>query len=261
MRATTRVGTEPRILIFDLETSHNLLAKFDLREEWTPYQNIIIERHLFCAAWKWHGAKTTEAVSLLDDRKRFKADIHDDYHVVKTLQGVIADADALVAHNGAKFDIKWLAGRALKHGLPPLPPVPMIDTLQVARRSFLLNSNRLDYLGQYLGIGRKIETPQGLWLKALHGDKAAIREMVTYNKGDVDLLEAVFDKLRAYMPEHVNRHLFSKDGCPRCGSTKVQSRGFRYALTRKYRRFQCLACGGWWRASKPEKDAADARLL
>lgn len=253
--------SEPRILLFDLETSHNLLAKFDLREEYSSYHNIIIERHLFCAAWKWQGTKRTEAVSLLDDRRRFKRDIHDDYHVVKTLHGIIGEADALVAHNGARFDIKWLAGRVLKHGLPPLPPVPMIDTLQVARRSFLLNSNRLDYLGQYLGLGRKIETPQGLWIRALHGDAKALKEMVTYNKGDVDLLEAVFEKLRPYMSEHVNRHLFGKTGCPRCGSTKVQSRGFRYALTRKYRQYQCCGCGGWWKSTTPEPQKAGARLL
>lgn len=252
---------EPRILLWDIETSHNILAKFDLREEYTNYNNILVERHLFCAAWKWLGDKQVSAASLVDDRKRFKADIHDDYHVVKTLHGVVSEADVIVAHNGDKFDFKWLAGRALKHGLPPLAPVPSIDTLKVARRSFLLNSNRLDYLGHYLGVGRKVETPQGLWLKALQGDAKAIREMVDYNKGDVELLEGVFEKLRAYMPEHVNRRLFGKQGCPRCGSTKVQSRGYRYALTRKYRQYQCCSCGGWWRDAKPEPNTADARLL
>jgi hypothetical protein len=142
----------------------------------------------------------------------------------------------------------------LTQGLPPLPPVLSIDTLRVARSQFLLNANNLNYLGNLLGVGRKKPTANGLWLRVLAGDQKAIREMVDYNKGDVELLERVFLKLQPYIPDHVNRQLFAQGtGCPRCGSTNVQSRGTHKATTQTYQRYQCNACHGWFRERKATK--------
>lgn len=249
--------TSPKIIFYDLETSHNLIAKFDLREEYTNPANIIVERHLICAAWKELGATRTHAVSLLDDKKRFASSIHDDRHVVETLHGVLSEADAIVAHNGDKFDLRWLQGRMLFHGLPPLPPVKTIDTLKIARSAFYLNSNRLEYLGKYLGLGGKTSTPAGLWLDALRGDKKAIRTMVDYNKRDVELLEQVFLRIRPYASIALNYQLFAEsEGCPHCGSQKFERRGYRYADTQVYARFQCQACRKWFRSRKAEKGRA-----
>lgn len=248
--------SEPRIVLWDIEVAHNIIAKFDLREEFTHYGNLIQERYIICGAWKALGEKQTHAVSVLDDKKRFKASPADDLHVVKTLHRVVSEADVLVAHNGDKFDLRWLAGRVLKHGLPPLPPVQTIDTLKIARRRFYLNSNRLDYLGKYLGFGGKTATPSGLWLDALRGDRDAITTMVAYNKDDVDLLERVFERLRPFVSTHVNRQLWGHEGCPRCGSSKVQARGFARTATQVYQRFQCCACAGWFRSRQADRRQA-----
>ena len=40
----------------------------------------------------------------------------------------------------------------------------------------------------------------------------------------------------------------TETSCTRCGSTDYQSRGTQVALTGTYQRFQCLSCGGWFRA-------------
>lgn len=255
--------SEPRILLYDIETAHNIIAKFDLREEYTNHQNILQERFITCAAWKWLGEKKTYAVSVLDDPKRFAKSVADDRHVVKTLHKVISEADCIVAHNGDKFDIRWIRGRALKHGLSPLAPTASIDTLKIARRVFYLNSNRLDYIGKYLGFGGKTSTPPGLWLEALRGSRKAIRTMVSYNKRDVELLEQVFLKLRPFVPDHINRQLYAGDEkCPRCGSESIHARGWHASLTQKYRRFQCQSCKGWFRGRTAEKGkAAKVRAL
>jgi hypothetical protein len=210
------------------------------------------ERYIICAAWKTLGEKKISAVSTLDDKKLYKRDPFNDLHVVKTLHGVLSDADIIVAHNGDQYDIKFTKGRMLVQGLPPLPPILSIDTLKTARNQFLLNANNLDYLGKMLGVGRKKPTKGGLWLKVLQGDKDAIREMVSYNKQDVQLLEDVFLKLRPHIPDHVNRQLFTgdKSGCPRCGSKRIQSRGVRHAITQTYQRFVCVDCQGWFRDRK-----------
>jgi ribosomal protein S27AE len=103
-------------------------------------------------------------------------------------------------------------------------------------------------LGQMLGVGRKLHHESGLWIRVLKGDPEAVRAMVRYNQGDVELLERVFVKLRPFVTESISRHLFDlKAGCPRCGSLKVQSRGVHRAVTRSYARWYCGRCGSWWR--------------
>lgn len=141
----------------------------------------------------------------------------------------------------------------------------------MAKRHFYFNSNRLDYLGQYLGLGRKLETEKGLWLKVLMGGGPGVREkaitdMVRYNKGDIRLLEKVFIKMRPYMPDIVNDELWGgkPNVCPRpgCGGKKLHSRGTHKALTRTYTRYQCQKCGGWTKAIKPESaPKATMRML
>ena len=251
----------PRIILWDIETTHNLAAVFQLKnQDYIQAENIVQERYIVCAAWKELGSKKVHAVSVLDDPKRYKRNPHDDYHVVSTLHKVLSEADVLVAHNGDEYDIKFTEGRMLVQGLPPLPTIPKIDTLKTARNRFLLNANNLNYLGKLLKVGGKKPTKTGLWLKVLAGGIAgmkAIREMVSYNKGDVGLLEGVFLKLRPYIANHIHFQLFGGAGeCPRCGSKHVQARGLHRATTQVYRRFQCQGCGGWFRRKQGEKAVA-----
>lgn len=243
----------PRTLIYDIETTHNVVASFDLRDEYTPHTNIIQERYVVCAAWRWLGEPKVHTVSVLDNPKLYAKDPHNDLHVIQALHSVLSQADVIIAHNGDSFDQKYVETRILYHGLPALPPLTSIDTYKIAKQRFRFNSNRLDYLGKFLGLGGKKSTPPGLWLDVLKGDKKAIHTMVDYNKRDVTLLESVFLKLRPYVANHINRELFSRTGCPRCGSTKLQSRGFHRAISRVYRRFQCQSCFGWHRAVANEK--------
>lgn len=244
---------EPRIILWDVENSHNLAAIFQLKQnDYVPAENIVREKSLICAAWKTLGEKTVHAVSRLDNPKLFAKDPHDDAHVLKVLHGVLSGADILIAHNGDQFDLPLTKGRMLVHGLSPLPPILSIDTLKVARKQFLLNANNLNYLGNLLKVGGKKPTKQGLWLKVLQGDAGAIRQMVAYNKEDVRLLERVFLKLQPHISDHTNRQLFGTSGhgrleCPRCGSADVQSRGVHRACTQVYNRFQCQTCSGWFR--------------
>jgi hypothetical protein len=244
--------SELRILFYDIETTHNITAQFDLRDEYTPHTNILQERYVVCAAWQWLGEKKVHTVATIDDPKLFKANPHNDYHVIKTLHDVLSQADVIVAHNGDAFDKRYIETRILFHGLPALPPIASIDTYKVAKSRFKFNSNRLDYLGKFLGFGGKKDTPAGLWLEVLKGNAKAIQVMVDYNKRDVTLLRDIFLKLRPYMSNHINRELFSGLGCPRCGSHKIQSRGFHRAISKVYRRFQCQTCSGWFKADKAE---------
>lgn len=252
---------EPRILWYDIETSLQTAAIFQLGgNDWIRPENLLTERYVISICWQWLGEDKIHSVSLLDDPKRFQKDPSDDRHVLETFHKVYSEADCTVAHYGDSFDKKYIMTRMLKHGLDPLPPVPSIDTKKVCKQQFYFNSNSLDYVGKYLGLGGKINTPGGLWMTILkegNSDKAvkAIKTMVVYNKRDVALLRDVYYKLRPYISSHISRELFGNLGCPICGSKKFQSRGTQYAITRTYRRFQCMAtgCRKWFRAQKTDK--------
>lgn len=252
----------PRIVLWDIETTHNLAAIFRLYDDFTSHENIVQERYIVSAAWKVLGEATVHSISTLDDAARFARNPHDDLSVCKALHSTLSAADVIVAHNGDAYDIKFAEGRFLIHGLSPLPPITKIDTLKAAKDRFLFNCNKLDYLGKVLGCGRKVKTDNSLWMRVLQGEKAAIREMVAYNKKDVVLLEKVFLKLQPYMKDHVNRHLYGGSGCPRCGSHHVQSRGVHRAISQVYQRYQCQACGGWFRELKADRTkSAKTRIL
>lgn len=245
--------SHPKILFWDLETSHNIVAAFQLRnQDWISPENIIAERFIISGAWKWYGQSTVHAASLLD-----YPDVHSDELLVQHLRATLMQADVIVAHNGDKFDLKYVKTRMLKHGLPPMPPILSIDTLKVAREHFMFNANRLDYLGEFLGLGRKKSTKPGLWLRALQRDPVAIREMVAYNKQDVVLLEKVFLKLVPYMSNQITRQLFgvTDTHCPRitCGSANLRKEGLHRAATQIYQRYSCNSCGGWFRDRKSLK--------
>lgn len=240
-----------RILHWDIETSLQLVTVFSLlHNDWIDPSNIVQERYVICASWLWEGESKVHSVSVLDNPKLYAKDPHSDKYVLETLAKVLSEADVLVHHNGNSFDLPYVETRMLVHGMKPLPPIQTIDTYRVAKSKFMLNSNKLNYIGQLLKVGQKKQTTQGLWLKILNGDKKAIKEMIAYNKQDVLLLQRVFKKLQPYMSSHINRELFGLAGCPRCGSSSIQSRGTHRAISQIYQRYCCNKCGGWFREAK-----------
>ena len=243
---------KPRIGIYDIETSLALMATFGLKVDYIPHDNIIQDWYIICGCWKTLGEKKIKSVSVMDDPKRFSKSKIDDYHVVKTLREMICSYDIIVHHNGDKFDIKKINARLIYHGLEPLPPILMVDTLKEARKIAAFTSNRLDYLGKFLGFGGKTHTSSGLWLRILSGCTKSIKEMVTYNKRDVDLLEKVYLKLLPHMKGHPNINKVGI-GCPKCGCNDVQMNGYRATRTGViYQRFKCKLCHSWGRFKKSE---------
>lgn len=239
----------PRILLYDIETSPLLLAGgFGLFDQNFSHENIVQDWFIICACWKWYGEDQIHSVSVLDDWGRFQGDHTDDYHVAKVLMDEILKADFIVAQNGDNFDIKKLGARLVYHGLPPMPKVPSCDTLKEARK-FKFTSNRLDYLGKHLCETGKVDTPKGLWQKAMFGDIQAIKDMIEYCKGDIVVLEKVYERLRPYMTNHPNMNLFqrTRDCCVNCGSPDIRREGFSYNLKTKVQRYLCNSCGKFFR--------------
>lgn len=233
-------------LFIDLETSYSKVASFSLWPKYIPHENILEEWYILCACWKWEGKKTVYGKKSKD---------RCDKEVVKAISDAVIKADEIVYHNGRKFDWKKLNTRVLLNGLPPIPKPRECDTLLQARKHFGFTSNRLDYIGQILGVGGKIHTDNGLWLRCLKGDKQALNEMYKYNKRDVTLLEDVYQKMKPHIDVSFNTNV-NKDlglNCPSCDSFNYQKRGWVTTLACKYQRYQCQDCGKWFKDGRRKK--------
>lgn len=251
------MNNEPNVLIWDIETGYNVATIFSLlNHNMLPASAIINERYIISGAFKRLGMGGAPfSVSLLGDINRFKKDPTDDKYVVTEIHKILSEADAIVAHYGDNFDIKFFNTRAVFHGLDPLPPIIQIDTYKIAKSKFKFNSNRLDYIGKFLGLGGKIHTTWELWLRCLNGNRAAVKEMVKYNKQDVALLEKVYQKLAPYVPAKVNRALYhAGEVCALCSSPNIHPRGYTHTRTRTYRRFKCGDCSHWTQSTRCEPE-------
>lgn len=241
--------SDVKALCWDLETCPAQVAVFDLKTDYIHHENILVDWSIFCAGYKWIGRRGVKVLSVTPD------DPLNDREIVVQMHKVLADADILIHQNGDRFDLRKFNARAIFHGLPPLPKIPSVDTLKVARKHFAFTSNRLDYLGKYLGIGPKQETPRGLWIDCMKGSAKALRTMARYNRRDVVLLEAIYWKLLPFIRNHPNLGLWTSDSrvCPNCGGDDVVRDGEELTRVNRFPRFRCRSCGAWSRGGgRPE---------
>ena len=202
-------------MFFDIETSPNvgIFWRSGYNLTITPY-DIIQERAIICVCWKWEGKD--EVHSLTWDKNQC------DKKLLKNFVKELEKADEAIAHNGDRFDIKWLRTRALFHGIDMNHTYNTIDTLKWAKSGFNFNSNKLDYIAQYLDVGQKMETGGlDLWKRVcLEKCSASLVTMVEYCKVDVEILEKVFHKLNAYSKPKTQYAVLrggEKFECPECG--------------------------------------------
>ncbi len=237
---------KPRIVLLDIETCPNIVYVWQLRQDkgYISHENIVKERTILCAAWKYLGEKKVHYIVAKNGNDR---------NVVGRLHEVLSGCDAVITHFGDRFDIPWIRTRALIHGMKPIPPLTQIDTYKLAKKGFNFNNSKLDYLGKMLGVGQKITTHFGLWIECMKGNKKAIREMVAYNQEDVRLLERVYLKLQPHGVARLNLQLGGDDQrvCPGCGERKLVSRGTGRTRATEFQRYQCSGCGAW--SQKPKK--------
>jgi len=242
-----------RVLLYDIETIWIEGGTWGIWEQ----DVVIVSRdwHLLSVAWKWLGDRQIHVIGL-PDFPLYKKEPRNDIELVKKINALFNEADVVIAHNGDQFDQKKSQARMIIQGVPPPSPYLQIDTKKVAKKHFAFTSNKLDDLGEYLGVGHKLEAGgKYLWKNCIDGNMSAWRKMKKYNRQDVVLLEKVYLKLRPWMTTHPSVNLITGivDGCPMCGSKNVQKRGFRYSKTNIYQRIFCGDCLGWSRTRVPEK--------
>lgn len=243
--------SKPKILVLDIETAPMIGAFWGLWKQNIGLKQLYNDWYILTYAAKWLGEEETYWDSLTSYKEEYKANPECDYMVLQSLRDLLDEADIIVAHNGAGFDIPKINARFLKYGILPPSPYKQVDTLRVVKKKFRLTSNKLEYVANYLGLGGKIKH-QGfdLWTDCMKGDVKAWSDMIKYNIKDVTLLEEVYYRLLPWMDQHPNLALYydnAKPRCPKCGGTHINYRGYAYTPMGKFHRFQCQDCGGWGR--------------
>lgn len=229
-----------KILLVDLEISPSFGAIYGKYE-----QNVLWftdESHMFSFSYKWLHEKKTH-VHCLPDFKLYKKQPKNDFALTKLLWDLFDEADVIIAHNGDRFDIKVANLCFIKHCMKPPSQYKTIDTLKIARNKIKLNSNKLGDIGEYFGLGSKVEIDgRSLAKRCLAGDMKAWKKMAQYNKQDVVLLEKIYLLMLPWITNHpyMGHNVFD---CPNCGGEDYQFRGWEKQKKVDVRRLCCKQCG------------------
>jgi uncharacterized protein YprB with RNaseH-like and TPR domain len=125
-------------------------------------------------------------------------------------------ADIIAGHNVDKFDMRRANTRFLKGGLEPVMGKKTLDTLKIARSKFSFESNKLDYVSQWLGFRGKDDIRNADWNRIVStGDEATLKKVLKYNKGDVTNGKAVLQKLMNYSGKAAHYGSVTLDALPK----------------------------------------------
>lgn len=239
---------------YDIETSLNLGGYFG-----KPYDvqiaKVIQKGFVFGFAWKYLDKPKIYSCYIWDF-PLYKKDPKNDIEVVKKWVEIMERTDVVVGWNSDKFDNRVMYGRLLIHKLPPLAMPQSFDAMKALKRLAGYDSYKLDDVSEAFGHGNKIKTDIELWWECLLGNKKAQKEMVTYNRRDVEVTEKTYLDIRPHSKNHPNMAnlLGQPDACRHCGKNEgFVFNGHDYTKTGKYQRFKCKACYSNNRSRTPLK--------
>lgn len=243
----------PKILIFDIETTP-LEAYVFQTQVWKariPTENVISEWFMLTWSAKWLFSDKIMSMRLTGTEVLRE----DDKRIVKELWKLLDEADIVIAHNGDSFDVPNINSRFIVNGLSPTSPYQTIDTKKIAAKQFGFTHNSLNALAKVFGFEPKLETNFNLWKRCKNGDNKALAYMEEYNRGDVELLEEVYLKLRPWIKGHPSCSLYMEtDGptCPNCGSDHTAPIKDKHYMTSVgvYVVHRCDECGAVSRERK-----------
>jgi DNA polymerase elongation subunit (family B) len=235
-------------LFFDIETSYNVVSSWNIGHDvHISHDNIIKERAIICICYKWEHEKRIYSLQWNKG---------DDKKLLIDFMAIMSQANEVVGQNSDDFDIKWIRTRCIYHGISMFPDYQSVDTLKLSRGGFRFNSNKLDYVGKFLGFGGKKETGGfQLWKDIVErNSSSAMSKMIKYCKGDVVLLQKIFIKLKPYIKSKSHVGVIQnkvKTTCPECGSNHTVGRGWLVMASglQKQRR-QCQDCGKYFALAK-----------
>lgn len=235
-------------LFLDVETAPNIGFFWEAGyKKNVPYQNIVKERAIICICYKWAGEKTVHSL-------QWDANQNDKTMLTSFIK-IMNEADEVIGQNHERFDMPWIRTRCLLHKVPMFPKYTTLDTYKKAKAGFKFNSNSLNYIASFLGLGHKSDMTFSDWVKiVLDKDAKAMIKMIKYCKKDVQLLEDVYNRMSPYFTNTIHHGVHnghSKLSCPECMSTSHSLSKTRTTSTglRRYQ-LQCKKCSKYYTVSE-----------
>ena len=266
------LSKKPRICYLDIEKSFNISGHYG---QWSQNLNQAAkfrESHILSYCYAFNDdeeikGSVLDAEELQQDFLNCLAEgkVHTtvDELLVLELWALFSNSDVIVAYNGRGFDVKEIQARFLQYGLPPTPPVKVIDPLLIVKDKFRLPFKSLKYVAEFLGVTQKIENDGNkLWKKATMGNADALHELLEYNKGDITTMREVYKKIQGWGNTGVNLALYSESQsslCPLCSSDDIKPLAGKFAYTsqRKYSVYRCNSCQAVLRSNRKEVGGTD----
>jgi hypothetical protein len=239
-----------RVAVIDIERFPNISAHWDRKPNYIPADHTISPSRMSCWAAQWLGEEEIDYRAEYDfDRGEITEQARDD--MLLELWTVLDDADAIVGHNIARFDLPHMRTELLLAGLPEPSPVKVIDTYRIVRGRLKLESNSLKYACQLFGLPHKLDSGgMRTTLAAMLGDREAWEQIRTYNRGDITASTALYRHLVGHIPNHPFLGDAPDDAkrCNQCGSDDLRRDGSHRAVVLDYARYVCGSCGAHVRA-------------
>jgi DNA polymerase elongation subunit (family B) len=236
-----------KILLLDIETAPNTGYFWGLYEQDINLEQIIETSYILCWSAKW-----LDDSAIVFERTPYAK--RGGRGMLRSIHGLMEEADMIVTYNGNRFDIPTLNREFLINRFPPPAPSKQLDLYPIVKTKFRFASNKLDHVAQELGIGKKVEHYGfRMWVDCMHNLPNGWEAMEPYNRNDVVILEGLYKYMLAWLPNQGHAAMNEYDlVCTNCGGKKYHQRGFMHSLVGKYARFQCLDCHHWFRANVNE---------
>lgn len=254
-------GVSPvKILLLDIETMYIKANVWGTIKQYINPHQIELDWSILCWSAKWlFGDKNFGEVVT-----RKEAQSHTDKSIMAGVWKLMNEADVVVWQNGDEFDAKRLNTRFLVNGFPKPMYYKSIDTYKTLKENFSFTYNKLDWVANVLGIGRKIQTDFSWWNECEKGSQVYLDKMLEYNKIDVELTEELYLKLRPWMNNHPNIGVHSTerdtDCCPTCGSAELKWDGRYKTPLGLYKAFRCQRCSAIGRSTLKKFKIEGARV-
>lgn len=237
----------PRILIFDIEYAPSKVMVYGRYKQFIVQDFVLEEGYMLSFSAKWLGEDNVVAYNLPMYETYTGPWCRNDKKLVEDLHKLLDEADFVVAHNLIGYDWKMANTRFVYHGLTPISPTKLVDTLVIAKKNFRFPDNKLNTIANYFGLGSKTENSgASMWREVMEGKQEAWEHELEYNIQDVYLLEQVYLKLRAFDNRHPSVAPYYKDNemhCICCGSTDLdETDKFSYTSLSQFKVYKCNDC-------------------
>ena len=203
-----------KILFFDLELSQAIATVWNTGKQYVGHHQLIEPQKIISYHWKWSDS---------DKVQNMDWGLHKqcDKKIIKQIKKDFDRADLIVAHNGNRFDMKKVYGRAMYHGIILNPKYVTFDTMVEVKRLASLPSYSLAFLCKHFGLPFKLDSGGKATWDQVQFDKSreALDHLLYYGDGDITSLEALYYHIRPYTQAKIHAGVLrggERYHCPSC---------------------------------------------